>query len=204
MEASVAATAAPSATHDAATVTDTPKPRPRDAIVFIPAIGEATLEETVDDLAWRVAAELDRDAPDVSLRHTVQVDPHPEPYSYQALRPSRFTPVRTILREDLRTPSAKPVEVVDVYALDYNKNLTRRYEGLNLFHQSIIVLFTLASMIPRLLHVWVPLGKDFRKHRRGMTWKQKAQISYALIILFLLAVYLAILMVTALVQFQTR
>lgn len=176
----------------------------RDAIVFIPAIGEATLDKSVDDLAWRIAAELDRDDVDVNFRHIVKVDPLPEPYSYDTLRPNRLTPVRKIVREEIRDDGSldttrTSVEIVDVYALDYTRVLTRKYENLNLVLKSLLVSLTLIAMIPRIWGAIFPniLQENARQNWRGKTFLEKVQILYALAVLFLLSAYFIILVSTA-------
>lgn len=158
----------------------------RDCIVFLPGMGgSASVDQTVEGLARRLAAALDKNAEDDTAIFESRV---------RALKD--FGPFKgelgSIYRKDERGESV----VIDIYKLDYRGTLIGGYEDRNLFKKTILLLQALPGTLLRIL-------KALLTGKPSKTRPEKIQLLYALGILCLLVIYVVILFSALLVAIQS-
>ncbi|HTP09992.1 MAG TPA: hypothetical protein VMP08_17165 [Anaerolineae bacterium] len=153
-----------------------------DAVIFIPGLGNWH-EQSVDDIARRIAVSLDRNAHSSAAQFKLQPEAKEEEYVSDGDL-ARRSRVRTITRKD----AAPEVPVLDVYEFDYQPILTRKYEHLNPVMQSVRLFSLLALNLPRLIKA---------SRSRAKSGSAKAQFYMAVLIVSLLIVYMAFLFIAA-------
>jgi hypothetical protein len=153
-----------------------------DAIIFVSGLGEWA-DQSADSIARRIAVSLDRNAQTVQAQFNLKLESRDEEYVSSA-QLTRKTQVRTIFRKD----GAAEVPVLDIYALDYRPTLSQKYERQNVLVQSARLFLLLVINLPRFVRASFSPAK-------GRT--AKAQFYFALLILSLLTVYMAVLFAAA-------
>lgn len=153
-----------------------------DAVIFIPGLGNWH-DQSLDGIARRIAVSLDRNAHSSGAQFKLQPEARDEEYVSDT-NLARKSRVRTIYRKD----AAAEVPVLDVYELDYQPILTRKYEHLNPVMQSIRLFILLALNLPRLIRA----SRSKAKSRSA-----KVQFYIAVLIVSLLIVYMALLFIAA-------
>lgn len=161
-------------------------PLGRDCIVFIPGMGgSASVDQTVEGLARRLAAALDKNARDDTAVFESRVR------ALEDLGPFKGE-LGSIFRKDERGESA----VMDIYKLDYRGALIAPYENRNLLGKTFLLLQELPGSLLRIL-------KALLTGKSSKTRVEKLQLLYALGILCLLVVYVIILFSALLATIQS-
>jgi hypothetical protein len=161
----------------------------RDCIVFLPGIGESSrIDQTVEGLAHVLASTLALNAEDRTATFSSKV------HAIEDLSLCKGE-VGTIYRNDEQGDNP----IIDIYRLDYRGTLVERYEKRNLLVKTLQLLLVLPGGLFRVLRAMLP-------GRSAKTRAEKFQLFYALGILCLLVVYVAILFgaVWATVQDSSR
>ena len=152
------------------------KPPGRDCIVYLPGMGESSrMDQTVDGLAHILASALALNAADRTATFSAKVR------AVEDLSLCKGE-VGTIYRKD----EQGDYPVIDIYRLDYRGTLIERYENRNLLVKTLLLLLALPGGLLRVLRAMLP-------GRSAKTRAEKFQLLYALGILCMLVVYLAIL-----------
>lgn len=151
-------------------------PGGRDAILYIPGIGESGLSDPLESAARRIADALDRQSVDSFTVSAVQE---------QKLTETRCTRVVTISRG----ARGKQVPVADVFEIDYSEALGGGFRQMKPIWQALVILGVLISCLPRLLAAWG------RKSQRA---SHKLQVLYAGAAFIVLAAYLPVVIGAAL------
>jgi len=155
---------------------------PLDAIIFVPGLGD-WIDQSVDGIARRIAAALDRNAQTVPAQFNLKLEARDEEYAARRGL-DRKTRVRTIFRND----GGQDAPVLDVYELEYQPTLTKNYAQQNALRNSARLFLTLATTFHRLVRAVVSPVKGLAA---------KAQLYFALFILSLLVAYMAVLIIAA-------
>ena len=153
-----------------------PLPLERDCFVFLPGMGgSVALNQKIDVLCRRIATALDSNADDrtISFSHKVHAIENLKNFKGEK---------GTIYRQD----DQGDTPVIDVYMLDYRQTLIERYENRNLLVKTGLLLGALPGGAARMLGAMIT-GKTSK------TRQEKLQLLYAILILCLLIVYVAIL-----------
>jgi hypothetical protein len=149
----------------------------RSALVFVGAIGEQFVDQSIEGLGARIAGALDVEAATRPAKFAVS-DVRLEPLT-DAVNAS----VCTISRDD----GQGAVPVVDVFKLDSVGTLRSRYEHMNLLLKA---LMPIAFIAVYLRGVWVAF-----RDRAGKTRRERYQVFFAISVLALMTIYLVILAV---------
>ena len=146
----------------------------REAVLFVPGTSRQVTDQSVEGVALRLAAAMDRNAVTARARFKVS-----------EVRERQFgleKPVRsvTILRED----DGAEEPVADVYEVAYGDLFLGQYENAV---PMLAILRVVGAIVPASLR----LAASVRN--RIMGWKEKLQIALAFLMLVLLGVYLVVL-----------
>lgn len=153
----------------------------RDAYIYIPGLTNLPHQE-LDVIAQKIAAALDKNAQTVEAKFNFKIEEKYEEYG-QKLR----TKICTIFRKD----SDKETPIIDIYEMSYSHKFTKRYREQNLFTRSFFVGTTILANIPRGVRGLLSFKAS------GKNLKEKLQIYYSLMLLFLLFVYMILLILAA-------
>ncbi len=160
--------------ENAGTPTSNSSTGARDAILYIPGLGDTAPAGGVEGAARRIAEALDRQSLASYTVAGVQV---------QKLPRAGATPVVTISRSE----GAQTVPVADVYEVDFSAALSGGFAQLRPIRQGIAIIGLLLLCVPKLL---AAIGKP------GKSWSHKWQVVYAGAFLVLLAAYLPVVLAT--------
>ncbi len=153
-------------------------PGRRDAMVFIPGLGDQRLgpDQSVDGIARRISTALNVRANTASASFRAEV-------REQAYGPNDCYTARvsTVYRRD----GPDEVALLDIYGMDYNRTLTARFERQNVL---VKLLLTLLQLL---------YGLRLLVRSAGKSWREKVQILYAGSILLLLAAYMIVVVIAA-------
>ncbi len=158
----------------------------KDAIIFIPGLGQDIQDipaQKIDVIARKLAESLNvqLDRPDLQTR---VVGGRDEEYGGTAYT----TPVRTIAT--LEPGSEELNELADIYEFDYRENLYKRFKARNPIYKALTMEGILLGVMP----------KFFRSmFRSGQNARDKIQMFLVGGIMLTMAVYMVILVGTALV-----
>jgi hypothetical protein len=148
----------------------------REAIIFIPAIGERT-DQSIDGITRRVATALNH-----HLRADRKFGYSLEDLEHQfGLQSQHKANVRTISEKT----SGQEVPIIDVYELNYQEDLTAGFDKRSQFSQMWTLLLVTSMNLWRLVRA---LG------RPGKTLIEKAQIFIGLAIFLSIIAYVVILL----------
>ena len=151
-------------------------PLERDCFVFLPGMaGGVAVNQKIDVLCRRIAAALDSNADDRTITFSHKV------HALENLKTFKGE-VGTIYRQD----DQGDTPVIDVYMLDYRQTLIERYENRNLLVKTGLLLAALPGGVARILGAMIT-------RRTSKSRQEKLQLLYAIGILCLLIVYVAIL-----------
>jgi pimeloyl-ACP methyl ester carboxylesterase len=144
----------------------------RDAIVFVPAIGGAWDDPSIEGIARRIANVVDTGSKNVKAKAKVKVQD--QTYGEQAEFKTR---VCTIYKTD----AGQDIPILDVYGMDYGDTLTSQYQNRSLLYKSIFVAFMIVRTSPLVVaQFW----------RDGKSLIEKVQLVYGALILSLLVAYM--------------
>ncbi len=155
----------------------------KDAIIFIPGLGQDVPAQKIDVIARKLAESLNvqLDRPDLQTR---VVGGRDEEYGGTAYT----TPVRTIAT--LEPGSDELMELADIYEFDYRDNLYKRFKARNPIYKALTMEGILLGVMP----------KFFRSmFRSGQSGRDKVQMFLVGGIMLTMAVYMVILVGTALI-----
>ncbi len=151
-------------------------PLARDCFVFLPGmVGGLALTQKIDTLCRRIARALANNAEDRTIRFSYKV------HALENLETFKGE-IGTIYRHD----DQGDAPVIDVYMLEYRQNLIERYENRNLLAKTLLLLVALPRSVTRILRAMI-------KKKTSKTRPEQLQLLYALSIICLLIVYVAIL-----------
>lgn len=161
------------ATHDE-TEPAAQQPAARDAILFVPGLSDQTTDQSVNGVARRLAAAMDRHAETARAKFRVG---EVREKDFGGSAPVRTT---TIHRED----DGREQPIADVYRVDYRDLFLEKYRDAMPWVTILRVVLALVPVSARLLI----------SVRNGiMTLKEKLQVALAFMLIALLGVYLVVL-----------
>jgi hypothetical protein len=144
----------------------------RDAIVFLPAIGRAWDDPSIEGIARRIANVIDTGARYVKAKAKVRVQD--QTYGDQGEFKTRVCTV-------FKTEDDKDSPVIDIYGMDYAATLTSHYQDRSLLYKSLFVALMIIRSFPlAVAQFW----------RAGKTVRENIQLAYGAAILSLLVVYM--------------
>ncbi len=165
----------------------------RDAIVYVPGIDHGTPPK---EIAARVRSALDINAATGSARFEYEAGAS---LKYGSQDPTeQFESTRyTVTRRD-GGPDAPDVPVVDIYRLDYQDNLTRKWNRRNVFVQTLllaltIVMYALIAIPVAVKTLWALL--PFTRRKEAVRLRDVLQLSIVMLLFAVFVVYLVLLVV---------
>jgi len=164
----------------------------KDAIIFIPGLGQGFVDQSFENIARRIALAFERQAKTPQSKFDVKITNESFGSGGQ---PQKNYQVATILREDNNEEdrnNPRAVPLIDVYGFDYHSLLTKDYNSPNLLVNAFRLFLSIFINIPKL----IPLFGG--EQRKAKTFTEKLQTLYAISILALLIVYMGILLLASL------
>jgi hypothetical protein len=155
-------------------------PSKRDALFFIPGMGNDWVDQSIQGIALRVSQALDNESATARARFPKALDVREETF-YDNLTAS----VCTITRDD----GDGEVPVIDIYKLDSVRTLRAEFEKYSLLRKALYPIAFLLLYTRGVLTA-------FRK-REGKTRRERYQVFLAIAVLCLLTFYLLTLVVAA-------
>jgi hypothetical protein len=152
----------------------------RDALFFIPGMGDDWVDQSIQGIGIRVAQALDHEAANARARFPIALDVREEPFG-DNLKAS----VCTIARDN----GSGPVPVIDLYKLDSVRTLRGPFEKYSLFRKALYPIIFLLLYTRGVVTA-------FRK-REGKTRRERYQVFFAIAVFCLLTFYLLTLLVAA-------
>lgn len=166
----------------------------KDAIIFIPGLGQEFVDQSFENIARRIALAFERQAKTPQSKFSVKMknescgsDSQPEK-NYQ---------VATILREDKKENeedenNSQALPLIDIYGLNYHSLLTKDYHSPNLLVNAARLFLSIFISIPKLIPLF------FGAQRKAKTFVEKLQTLYATFVLALLIIYMVSLLLAGL------
>jgi len=149
----------------------------RDAIIFMPGLFRGQVNQSIDNVCRRIAAALNRQAVTGKAAFVLS-EGKDEDYEGNKTR------MITISRKDGQQETA----AIDVYEMNYEQSLTGQYKKRSAILQSLAIGALLASNFGKLLGAIKKPSKSF---------SQKWHVLYAGFLFMVLAAYMIVLLVTA-------
>lgn len=149
-----------------------------DAIIYVPGLAQRLLDQGIDNIGRKMIGALERNSEDPADRYKL-VDKGEISY-----RDEYASGVRSLVRED----AAGDRVVADLYELRYHQTLNKSFEDRSLLGKCLVVLMNLVGAIPAYGRAW---------RAKGKSKAEKAQLLIAAAMLFLIAGYFLVLVVTA-------
>lgn len=162
----------------------------KDAIIFIPGLGQEFVDQSFENIARRIALAFERQAKTPQSKFAVKMNNESCGSDSQ---PEKNYQVATILREDKKEneegiKNSQAVPLIDVYGLNYHSLLTKDYYSPNLLVNAVRLFLSIFINIPKLIPLF------FGGQRKAKTFTEKLQTLYATFVLALLIVYMVILL----------
>ena len=109
----------------------------KDAIIFIPGLGQGFVDQSFENIARRIALAFERQAKTPQSKFDVKITNESFGSGGQ---PQKNYQVATILREDNNEEdrnNPRAVPLIDVYGFDYHSLLTKDYNSPNLLVNAV-------------------------------------------------------------------
>jgi hypothetical protein len=141
------------------------------AIIYLPGLGVSVFDQSVDSVALRLKKAIDINNPLPSSRYSVEV--RKENYGLE----NNLTTQVALISET----GGNPKNAIDLYELDYAKELTTRFENQNVILKTFQLFIAIASNLHRVFGVFFT--------SKALTIGARFQFLYAMIILLTLAIF---------------
>ena len=153
-------------------------PQSRDAVIFIPGLGDGLLYQDIETIGNKIAGALERNSEEVRdafvLKDGVEED-------YADDHRTRIRQIQVTSGDEVRT-------VADLYELNYRGCIRKSFDERTLLGKCLTVLLMLFGTTPAFVRAAVQPGK---------TAAEKIQLFFAGLILGLVALYFFLLLATA-------
>lgn len=166
----------------------------KDAIIFIPGLGNQFIDQSFENIARRIALAFERQAKTPQSKFDVKITN--ESFKF-GNRPKKQSPMATILRKDWKNnedseDNSQPVPLIDFYELEYHSSLSEDYQSPNILINTLRLIGAIFINIPNLISLF------FGKQRKAKTLTEKLQVLYAIFVLTFIIVYTVILLAASL------
>jgi hypothetical protein len=155
-------------------------PSKRDALFFIPGMGDDWVDQSIQGIGVRLAQALDHEAATARARFPITLDVREEPFG-----DNLTASVCTITRDD----GDGEVPVIDLYKLDSVRTLRAPFESYSLLRKALYPIMFLLLYTRGVVTAF--------KKREGKTRRERYQVFVAIAVLCLLTFYLLTLVVAA-------
>ncbi len=150
----------------------------RDAVIFIPGLGNSRMYQDIETIGNKIAGSLERNSEEIGDAYVLK-DGVEEDYSDG--HRTRIRQIQVTTGEEVRT-------VADLYELDYRSCIRKSFDERTLLGKCLTVLLMLFGSTPAFIRAAMQPGK---------TAAEKAQLFFAGAILGLVALYFFLLLATA-------
>jgi hypothetical protein len=155
-----------------------PAPTERNAIVFVPGMGDDWVDQSIQGIGARFAHALNRSVTSAGARFPVELEVRQEPFGVKVS-------ACTISRDDGQGESP----AVDVFKLDAVRTLRSRHESSSLLWRMVLPVVFILIYLRGVVTAFA--------RRAGKTRRERYQVFFATSVLLLMTGYVAFLLFTA-------